>query len=122
MEMKKNPLSFQLNVDDFVPATDEEKQSLVIMRDSVSFWKDGLRRLKKNKVAMVSLVVVILILFLAFIVPSFYPYKYNQQIKYSENLAPFTYSEKEQARIDAGEFVFPHVAGTDKLGRDTRCA
>ena len=41
MEMKKNPLSFQLNVDDFVPATDEEKQSLVIMRDSVSFWKPG---------------------------------------------------------------------------------
>ena len=39
--MEKNPLSFQLklNPDDFLPATDEEKESLVVMRDSVSFWK-----------------------------------------------------------------------------------
>ena len=118
MEPKKNPLSFQLNVEDFVPASDEEKQSLVIMRESVSFWKDGLRRLRKNKIAMVSLVVVILILFLAFIVPMFYPYRYEQQIRGSENLAPMEYSADEQARIDAGEFVFPHLAGTDKLGRD----
>ena len=51
--MEKNPLSFQLklNPDDFLPATDEEKESLVVMRDSVSFWKDGFRRLRKNKVA-----------------------------------------------------------------------
>ena len=39
--MEKNPLSFQLklNPDDFLPATDEEKEGLVVMRDSVSFWK-----------------------------------------------------------------------------------
>ena len=44
--MEKNPLSFQLklNPDDFLPATDEEKEGLVVMRDSVSFWKDGFRR------------------------------------------------------------------------------
>ena len=54
--MKPNPLSFQmkLNPEDFLPATDEEKQSHVIMRESVGFWKDGFRRLVKNKVAMVS--------------------------------------------------------------------
>ena len=36
--MEKNPLSFQLklNPDDFLPATDEEKEGLVVMRDSVS--------------------------------------------------------------------------------------
>ena len=50
--MPKNPLSLQLDPADFLPATDEEKQSQVIMRESVSFWKDGLRRLLKNKVAM----------------------------------------------------------------------
>ena len=40
--MKSNPLSFQskLNPDDFVLATAEEKESLVVMRESVSFWKD----------------------------------------------------------------------------------
>ena len=46
--IKKNPLSLQLNADDFLPASNEEKQSLVIMRESVNFWKDGLRRLKKK--------------------------------------------------------------------------
>ena len=55
--MKENPISFQLKLkpEDFLPATEEEKQSQVIMRESVSFWKDGARRLRKNKVAMVSL-------------------------------------------------------------------
>ena len=73
--MNKNPLSFQLNLnpEDFLPASDEEKQSQVVMRESVSFWKDGMRRLRKNKVAMVSLVIIILVMILSFIVPSFYP-------------------------------------------------
>lgn len=118
MNMKKNVLSFQLKVDDFLPATDEEKQSLVQMRPSTSFWKDALRRLVKNKVAMVSLVVIILIMILAFVVPHFYPYKYDQQIQGSEYLKPMTYSAQEQARIDAGEKVFPHILGTDNIGRD----
>ena len=50
--------------------------------------------------------------------PSFWPYSYEQQIKTSENLAPFEYGSAEQAKIDAGEKVFPHICGTDKLGRD----
>ena len=116
--MEKNKLSFQLNVEDFLPASSEEKESLVVMRESVSFWKDGFRRLLKNKVAMVSLFVIIVIMVFSFIVPSFYPYTYKQQIRGSENLAPMTYSAKEQERIAAGEKVFPHVLGTDKLGRD----
>lgn len=117
---KKNPLSFQMNLnpDDFLPASDDEKQSLVVMRESVSFWKDGLRRLLKNKIAMVSLFVIILVMFFSFIVPSFYPYDYKTQIKGARNLAPFEYSAEEQARIDAGENLFPHVLGTDKMGRD----
>lgn len=118
--MKQNPLSFQLklNPEDFLPATEEEKQSQVIMRESVSFWKDGMRRLRKNKVAMVSLVVIVLVMIFSFIVPMFYPYSYEEQIKKANNLRPMQYSEEEQARIDAGENVFPHIFGTDKLGRD----
>lgn len=43
MKENPNPLSFQarINPDDFLPASNEEKQSLVILRESVSFWKDG---------------------------------------------------------------------------------
>ena len=88
------------------------------MRESVSFWKDGMRRLVKNKVAMVSLVVIILVMIFSFIVPAFYPYSYKEQIKGANNLAPMQYSAQEQARIDAGEKVFPHIFGTDKMGRD----
>ena len=116
--MKKFPVSFQLKADDFLPATDSEKQSLIVMRESVGLWKDSLRRLVKNKVAMVSLVVIVIIMFFSFIVPSFYPYSYEQQQKGAENMRPMTYSQAEQARIDAGEKVFPHFLGTDKLGRD----
>ncbi|MBR0410872.1 MAG: ABC transporter permease [Eubacterium sp.] len=120
METKKNPLSFQLNLnpEDFLPASRDEKESLVIMRDSVSFWKDGFRRLKKNKVAMVCIVVILVIMVFAFIVPSFYPYTYKDQIIGANNLKPMTYSVDEQARMAAGEKVFPHFLGTDKMGRD----
>lgn len=55
---------------------------------------------------------------LSFIVPSFYPYSYKTQIKGANNLAPMQYSADELARIDAGESVFPHILGTDKMGHD----
>lgn len=116
--MSNNKLSLQLNIDDFLPASDEEKESLTVLRKSVGFWQDGIRRLKKNKIAMVSLVVIIFVFIFSFLVPQFYPYSYEQQIRGSENLAPMQYSEKELEAKAAGESVFPHVLGTDNLGRD----
>ena len=49
--MKQNPLSFQLklNPEDFLPATEEEKQSQVIMRERESLWKDGMSLLRRTK-------------------------------------------------------------------------
>ena len=67
---------------------------------------------------MISLICIILIMIFAYVLPSFWPYSYEQQIKYSENLAPFEYGKNEQALLDKGESVFPHICGTDKLGRD----
>ena len=104
--IKKNPLSLQLNAEDFLPASNEEKQSLVVMRESVNFWKDGIRRLKKNKIAMVSFVFIIAIAIFAYLLPAVWPYSYSEQMKGSNNLKPFEYSASEQARIDAGEKVF----------------
>ena len=119
-DVKKNPLSFQLKLtpDDFLPASDEEKESLVVMRESVSFWKDGVRRLRKNKVAMVCMIIILIIMIFAFIVPSFYPYTYKMQVQGANNLAPMQFSQGELDRIAAGEKVFPHIFGTDKMGRD----
>ena len=103
---------------DFLPASEDEKKQLDIMRESTTFWKDALKRFSKNKVAMVAAVVILLVIICAFVVPNFYPYEYDQQIRGSENLWPMQYSEEEQALIDSGESVFPHIFGTDKLGRD----
>lgn len=118
--MNPKPLDFRQNLkpEDFLPATEEEKQSSVVMRESVSFWKDGMRRLLKNKVAMTSLVIIIIVMVFSFIVPALYPYNYKEQIKGANNLPPMEYSEEEKARIAANEKVFPHIFGTDKMGRD----
>ena len=114
----KNPLSMQLDPSAFIPATEEDKRELIVMRESVTYWKDAGRRLRKNKVAMGALIVIILTLIFAFILPFFYPYSYEQQIRGSEDLRPMQYSASEQAQMEAGESVFPHILGTDTLGRD----
>ena len=117
-EKKKNFLRLQLNVDDFLPASAEDKDSLVVMRESVNFWQDGIRRFRKNPIAMISLVIILIIMFFCFIVPVFYPYKSEQQMKGSERLKSMEYSASEKQRIASGEKVFPHILGTDQNGRD----
>ncbi|MBR0268287.1 MAG: ABC transporter permease [Clostridia bacterium] len=114
----KNPLSLQIDPDLFREATEDEKKQQVTMRESISFMKDAMRRLRKNKIAMISLVIIVLVALIAFIVPSFYPYTYTKQDVTAQNLAPFQYSAKEQMKIDKGISVFPHIMGTDSLGRD----
>ncbi len=114
----KNPLSLQIDPALFEKAGDEEKAQQVTMRESVSFMKDAMRRLRKNHIAMISLFIIVFIALIAFIVPNFYPYTYTKQDVTAQNLAPFQYSAKEQAKIDKGGSVFPHIMGTDALGRD----
>ena len=114
----KNPISLQIDPALFEKAGDEEKAQQVTMRESVSFTKDALRRLRKNNIAMISLFVIVVIALIAFIVPNFYPYTYTKQDVTAQNLAPFQYSVKEQAQMEKGKSVFPHIMGTDALGRD----
>jgi oligopeptide transport system permease protein len=114
----KNPLTLQVDPDLFRPATEAEKEQQIQTRESVSFMRDALRRLSRNRVAMVCLVVILLVALVAFIVPEFYPYSYTKQDVTSKYLDPFEYSAKEQAKIDKGVAVFPHIMGTDALGRD----
>ena len=56
---KKNLLSLQIDLKKFEPATDEEKQQHETMRESTTFFRDGMRKLSKNPLAMASLVVLI---------------------------------------------------------------
>jgi oligopeptide transport system permease protein len=43
--------TMHVDVDSFIPATDEEKAYMVQMRPSSTFFRDGVKRLLKNKVA-----------------------------------------------------------------------
>ena len=128
--MKKysiNIPSLHVDVDDFIPASPEEKEYMVQMRPSTTFFKDGVKRLLKNKVATVSFIIIVLITLASIILPMLWPYGYEQQLgqvwgrpvdpSYN-NLAPFQYGETELAKIAAGESVFPHIFGTDAQGRD----
>ncbi len=114
----KNPLSFQVDPNLFNPATEEEKAQQVHMRESVSFMRDALRRLRRNRMAMICLWALIVITLIAVLLPFFYPYTYTKQDVTAKYLKPFEYSAKEQAKIDKGVSVFPHIMGTDALGRD----
>ncbi len=127
IELKKNPLSLQLDLSSFEKATDEEKFLQQRMRESTTFFKDGMRRLSKNKIAMISLAVITLIVLIAVFVPMFYPYSYGEQLgivagqdsdSSYNNLRPFEYGETEKERIANGEKIFPHIFGTDAHGRD----
>ena len=117
-ELKKNPLSFQIDPKKFEMATEEEKAQQLTQRESVSFFKDAMRRLARNRMAMICLFILIVISVIAFVVPYFYPYTYTQQDVTAKHLGPFEYSRKEMAKIAKGQDVFPHIMGTDNLGRD----
>lgn len=115
---KKNFLSMQLEPEMFASASEQEKDQQRMMRESVSFMRDALRRLRHNKIAMVSLLIIILIALTAFIAPAFYPYTYTKQDVKAKYLQPFEYSKIEKVKIEKGEKIFPHIMGTDALGRD----
>ena len=125
--MPKKLFSQHVDLDLFLPATDEEKAYMVQMRPSSTFFKDGVKRLLKNKVAAVSFFIIVLITLTSIFLPMFWPYSYDQMLGVTpgmptdasyNNLAPFAYGATEQERIAAGEQVFPHIFGTDAAGRD----
>ncbi|MBR4546254.1 MAG: ABC transporter permease [Oscillibacter sp.] len=120
-------MSLHIDVDAFLPATDAEKAYMVQMRPSSTFFKDGVKRLVKNKVALTSFVVIVLITLSSIFIPMFWPYAYDSMLGVTpgrpvdssyNNLAPFAYGRTEQKRIQDGAAVFPHIFGTDSSGRD----
>lgn len=93
---------FNLEKDLFTPLTEEEKKIEVIVRPSIGYWKDAWNRLKKNKMAIISLIGIFLITAAAIIVPMVSQYTYDQNSLSTVNLKPSA----------------EHWFGTDQLGRD----
>ena len=122
--IKKNPLSLQLDVSSWERATDEEKAQQERMRESTTFFKDGMRRFSRNPVAMTCAIILLVVIVTVIVVPMFYPYNYGDQLSVLtgdssyNSLGPGKWSDTELERKAAGEFVWPHLFGTDDLGRD----
>ena len=103
--MKKNPFSLHLDVDSFLPASSEDKAYMVQMRPSSTFFKDGVKRLLKNKIATISFFIIVFLTLVCILLPMFWPYGYDQMLGQSKpgrvdasynNLAPFAYGGTER--------------------------
>ncbi|WP_160034191.1 ABC transporter permease [Paenibacillus sp. An7] len=97
-----DPNHMQLTPEDFRKIGVDEKQAEVIQRQSVSAMRDAWERLLKNKLAMGSLVILIIIIIMALFAPLLSGYEYDTQDLTKTNQPP------------SSEFWF----GTDDLGRD----
>ena len=80
----------------------DEQQSEKLVRPSISYWQDAVRRLKKNKVAMFSLYFLIFVILMCIFAPYIYPHAYNEQNIELTNQGP----------------TLQHIFGLDDLGRD----
>jgi len=83
----------------FEPASVQEKAGFIQDRKSVSYWADAWRRLRKNKVAMVALVVIVLLALFAFVGPMIVPYSYDEVIPGANNIHPWHYSLEDQEKL-----------------------
>ena len=106
MDLKK--LSMHVNMEDFQPATEAEKEYMVQMRPSTTFFKDGVKRLLKNKIATISFILVVLITLAAVFIPMFWPYAYDAQLGITPgkpvdgtyaNLKPFEFGATETMKM-----------------------
>ena len=108
-KIKKCPVSLQpdienllqdLSPDDFASASRQEKDDFIQDRQSVSYWKDAWRRLKKNVVAMVALGVIVFLFLFAFVGPLLIPYGYDEFNKGAETLYPYHYTLEDTQRVN----------------------
>ena len=111
MDMKKNQDLIDENIaaDEFEWVGQDKDAMNAISRESISFWKDSLRRLKQTKSALVLLTILIIITLCAIFIPMFYPIEQSVQHYDCMNLGMFS---------SCNEGGFMHIFGTDSLGRD----
>ena len=98
---------------DYIPTPEDFKivgadttQSEEIYKPSLTFWQDGWRRFKKNKLALSFLGITLIFLFLAIFGQSLTKYSYRAQDLSAKFLSP------------AKGLAKGHYLGTDNLGRD----
>lgn len=123
---KKNLFSSQINLNKFKLASEDEKRQKEVMSESTTFFKDGMKKLMRNPLAVGSIIVLAVLILTIIVAPMIVPYGYEEinnidgrRDRTASNLGPFQYSETEQQWMEeTGESRFPHIFGTDSLGRD----
>ena len=85
-----------------------------ISRPSLTFMQDAMRRLIKNKVALVCSVVLVLMIIASVIAPMVCPFDFREQ-HYGHTNAPMMTVCDQQDSAGLGHM---HIFGTDTLGRD----
>lgn len=86
----------------FAPASKDAESKEQVVRPALSYWADAWRRLRKNYLALFSLVFLFLLSVFAIIVPMISPHSVTDINLPNQNLAPNA----------------THWFGTDELGRD----
>ena len=86
----------------FATLSDDEKDSEFVAVESKTYFQDAWGRFKKNKLALIGLVFILLMVIGAIVVPMVSPYSYDAQDMLSRNSSP----------------SWAHPFGTDKFGRD----
>ncbi|ETI66087.1 oligopeptide ABC transporter permease [Neobacillus vireti] len=124
-----------ISKDMFAPAHVDPSKSEKIAKPSLNFWQDSWFRVRKNKAAVVSMVILVILIIMAFVGPLLTPYAYDTQNTKHNNLPPRiqglenvhwlpfdgtltrrdgnVYNAYEVRKIDAYYWF-----GTDNLGRD----
>lgn len=93
-------MEFSKDMFEVVPK--EQKNSEKVVRPSLSYWQDVIRRIRKDKLAMLGLSFIVLITLAAILGPMLSKYNYTAQDLSSADLGP----------------SLSHWFGTDKFGRD----
>ena len=87
----------------FEPLPEEEKLSEQINRPSLSYWQNARMKMKKDRLAMIGIVFMIILMMIAVFVPVVSPYTYD-----GEDYDAIYESPSSE-----------HLMGTDQFGRES---
>ncbi len=86
----------------FTPLDDSKRENETIARPSTTYWQDVWYRFRRDPMAMIGLIVLLIITIAAILGPMLSPYAYDQTDFFNGDMCPSA----------------QHWFGTDKLGRD----
>jgi oligopeptide transport system permease protein len=124
-----------ISKDMFAPAHVDPSNSEKIAKPSLNFWQDAWLRVRKNKGAVWSMVLLVILIIMAFVGPMITPYSFDDQNTHNNNLPPRiqglenvhwlpfdgTLSRRDGSTYNAYEVRKVkeyYWFGTDNLGRD----